>query len=220
MMRTMQSNTPIATQRTSADAIEKSLRDAAAISRGHFRYESGHHGDLWLDLDSLFVDARRMRDWAAALAQRAASCRPEIVCGPLTGGAFVAQYLAAELGAGFVYAERLAAADGTVRYRIPPSLRAALPGRRVLLADDAVNAGSALLSTLAELRACGADLAGLASLLTLGEAATQIAKQHGAPFFTLLSLDRGMWPAEACPLCASGAPLNRSLTPDRSSTMA
>jgi hypothetical protein len=109
------------------DSIAQSLRDAAAISRGHFRYESGHHGDLWLDLDSLFVDARSMRDWTASLAQRAASCRPEIVCGPLTRGAFVAQHLAAELGAAFVYAERLPAADGTVRYRIPPSLRTTLP---------------------------------------------------------------------------------------------
>jgi orotate phosphoribosyltransferase len=192
---------------TNADAIAQSLRDAAAISRGHFRYESGHHGDLWLDLDSLFVDAQRMRAWTASLAQRAASCRPEIVCGPLTGGAFVAQHLAAELAAGFIYAERLAAADGTVRYRIPSALRATLPGRRVLLADDAVNAGSALLSTLTDLRACGAELAGFASLLTLGEAATQISEQHGLPFFTLLSFDRGMWPADACPLCAAGEPL-------------
>jgi orotate phosphoribosyltransferase len=191
---------------TNADTIAQSLRDATAVSRGHFRYESGHHGDLWLDLDSLFIDARRMRDWTAALAQRAATCRPEIVCGPLTGGAFVAQYLAAELGAGFIYAERPSAADGTVRYRIPPSLRAALPGRRVLLADDAVNAGSALLSTLEDLRACGAELAGFASLLTLGAAAAQIAEQNGVPFFALLSLERGMWPADACPLCARGVP--------------
>jgi orotate phosphoribosyltransferase len=101
----------------------------------------------------------------------------------------------------------LAAADGTVRYRIPPSLRAALPARRVLLADDAVNAGSALLSTSEDLRACGAEPAGFASLLTLGEAAAQIAAQHGAPFFALLSLDRGMWPADACALCAAGVPL-------------
>jgi orotate phosphoribosyltransferase len=204
MMPTMPGDNPTA---MNPDPIAQSLRDAAAISRGHFRYESGHHGDLWLDLDALFVDARRMRDWAAALAQRAASCRPEIVCGPLTGGAFVAQYLAAELGAGFVSAERLAAADGTVRYRIPPALRAALPGRRVLLADDAVNAGTALLSTFEDLRACGAEPAAFASLLTLGETATQIAEQNRVPFFALLSLDRGMWPADACPLCATGVPL-------------
>jgi orotate phosphoribosyltransferase len=204
MMPTMPNDTPIATH---ADPIAQSLRTAAAISRGHFRYESGHHGDLWLDLDALFVDARRMRDWTAALAQRAACCRPELVCGPLTGGAFVAQYLASELSAGFVYAERLAATDGTVRYRIPPALRTALPGRRVLLADDAVNAGSALLSTSADLLACGAELAGFASLLTLGDAPARIAEQHSAPFVTLLSLDRSMWLADACALCAAGVPL-------------
>src|SRR6185295_13320318 len=87
--------------------IEDELLAAVSAARGHFRYESGHHGDLWLDLEALLVDARRVQGWAAELAHRAVGCQPEVVCGPLTGGAFVAQFLAAELGAGFVYAERL-----------------------------------------------------------------------------------------------------------------
>jgi orotate phosphoribosyltransferase len=144
--------------------------DTLAAARGHFVYESGHHGDLWLDLEALFVDARRARGWAAALAQRAAGCRPELVCGPLTGGAFLAQWMAAEIGAGFVFAERLVSTEGAVRYRIPGRLRGAVSGRRILLVDDAVNAGSALRSTLADLIDCGAELAGLASLLALGSA--------------------------------------------------
>lgn len=185
----------------------QTVLDAASASRGHFRYESGHHGDLWLDLDALFVDARRMRGWASALAGRAAVCRPDVVCGPLTGGAFIAQFLAAELGVGFVFAERLAGTDGTVRYRVPPSLRPAMQGRRVLLADDAVNAGSALLATLTDLRDCGAEPAGFASLLTLGTAASEIAGRNAVPSFTLVSLERGMWLPENCPLCASGVPL-------------
>jgi orotate phosphoribosyltransferase len=141
---------------TSAARIEWDLRDAVAATRSHFVYESGHHGDLWLDLDRLLVDARRVRGWAAELARRAAPAQPEAVCGPLTGGAFVAQAVAAELGAGFVFAERHAAASGPVRYRIPEPLRDSLRGRRLLLVDDAVNAGSALLGTLADARACGA----------------------------------------------------------------
>jgi orotate phosphoribosyltransferase len=187
--------------------IKKGLLEAVAASRGHFLYESGHHGNLWLDLDTLFVDARRARGWAVALAERTAVCRPELVCGPLTGGAFVAQSLAAEIGADFVFAERSVSAMGPVRYRIPEALRGRLYGRRVLLVDDAVNAGSALLSALSDLLACGTELVGFASLLTLGEAASQIAKQHGAPFFTLVSLERGMWAPEECPLCNSGVPL-------------
>jgi len=192
--------------------IEGSLRDALAASRGHFLYESGHHGDLWLDLDALFVDAWRARGWAAALAGQAAVCRPELVCGPLIGGAFLAQLMAAEFGAGFLFAERLVSEGGLVRYRIPGPMREAVSGRRVLLVDDAVNAGSALSSTLADLLGCGAKLAGLASLLTLGDAATHLAEEHGVPFFTLAWLERGLWAPEACPLCRAGVPLTGHVT--------
>lgn len=196
--------------------IERSVLDALAASRGHFLYESGHHGDLWLELEQLFVDARQARGWATALAGQAAACRPEFVCGPLTGGALIAHSLAAELGAGFIFAERSVPAPGSVRYYIPESLRGALSGRRVLLVDDAVNAGSALRSTLADLLVCRARVAGLAALLTLGEAASQIAKQYGVPLFTLASLDRKLWEPDECPLCRSGTPLiNR---PARSDT--
>jgi orotate phosphoribosyltransferase len=190
--------------------LERALFDtsagAAVAARGHFRYESGHHGDLWLDLDALFVDARAVQGWAAALAAQLAACRPEVVCGPLTGGAFVAQALAATIGADFVFAER-EVIEGRVAYRIPDGLRARLAGRRIVLADDAVNAGSALLATLEDARRCGAELAGFASLITLGDAAVRIAARHQVPFVHLVALERSLWPAEQCPLCAAGVPL-------------
>ncbi|WP_343716164.1 phosphoribosyltransferase family protein [Inquilinus sp.] len=188
------------------DGIGEAVRRAVSATRGHFHYESGHHGDLWLDLDSLFLDAARMRGWAAALAGRAAGLGVEIVCGPLTGGAFLAQSIAAELGIGFVHAER-AVRDGTVQYRIPSALAAGLAGRRVLVADDAINAGSALGLTLAELSRHGAVPAGIACLLTLGEAAGRIAAGQGVPLLALAALQRGMWLPQDCPLCAAGMPL-------------
>jgi orotate phosphoribosyltransferase len=186
---------------------EHSLLAAVSAARGHFRYESGHHGDLWLDLDTLFTDARRLHGWATALATRAAACGPEVVCGPLAGGALVAQVIAAEMGVDFAFADRLADPAGPVRYRIPAARRPALRGQRVLLVDDAVNAGSALLSTLADVTVCGARLAGFASLLSLGDAAARIATQTGVPFVALVSLERKIWRPEDCPLCHSGVPL-------------
>ena len=128
-------------------AVATSLRDAVAASRGHFVYESGHHSDLWLDLEWLCVDAGRMQVWASALAADAAACHPEIVCGPLTGGAFLAQLIAVELAAGFVFAERDVSETGAARYRIPTSRRETLHGKRVLLVDDAVNVASAWRAT-------------------------------------------------------------------------
>jgi orotate phosphoribosyltransferase len=152
------------------------------------------------------VDARAVQGWAAALAEQVAACRPEVVCGPLTGGAFVAQALAATMGAAFVFAERRLV-DGRADYCIPSGRRARLAGRRVVLADDAVNAGSALLATLADARRCGAELAGFASLISLGDAAARIAAKHRVPFVHLVALERALWPPPACPLCAAGVPL-------------
>jgi orotate phosphoribosyltransferase len=182
--------------------------DAVATTRGHYAYESGHHGDLWLDLDALFLDAARARPWAIALARQAAPCRPELICGPLTGGAFLAQAIADEMACGFLYAERLTSESGAVAYRIPSSLREVPRGRRVLLVDDAVNAGSAWRASLADLLTCDAEVVGFAALLTLGDAAAAIAERHGAPLYALASLERHLWTPGDCPLCASRTPLD------------
>jgi orotate phosphoribosyltransferase len=185
----------------------RELLAALDASRGHFVFESGDHGDLWLDLETLFVDARRMQRWTQSLAEQASTCRPDLVCGPLTGGAFVAQLLATQVGAGFTFSERFGPGTEGPRYRIPEPLRQSVSGRRVLIVDDVVNAGSAVSSILRDLRGCGAELAGFAALLTLGDAASDIAMHHRVPLFTLASLDGRLWSPAACPLCRSGMPL-------------
>ena len=200
-------NVPHAPETGSPAEIEASLAAAAGATRGHFRYESGHHGDLWLDLDALFVDARQARGWATALARQAAACRPALVCGPLTGGALLAQAVAAEVGAAFCFAERVVSPSGAVRYSVPPSLRGLVPGRRLLLVDDAINAGSALLSTLADL-GDRAQVVGIACLLALGARPLQIARERGVPLYRLAALDTALWAPATCPLCASGMPLS------------
>jgi orotate phosphoribosyltransferase len=193
--------------------IEQEIRSALNISRGHFRFESGHHGEVWLELDTLFTEARRMRRWAAELAQRAARCRPELVAGPLTGGAFLAQAVAAELEARFIFTERVVSGQSVVSYHLPPALAPLLPGRRLLLVDDAINAGSAVQATLAVLLPAGAELAGIGSLLSLGRAAAELAGQYHVPLFSLLAMERGLWSPEACPLCAAGLPLTDRIGP-------
>src|SRR5215218_407097 len=75
--------------------------------RGHFRLESGHHGGLWLDLDPLFADPGRVDPFVAALADALRPYEVAAVCGPLLGGAFLAQLVARALGAEFCFTERV-----------------------------------------------------------------------------------------------------------------
>jgi orotate phosphoribosyltransferase len=189
------------------------LIDALAARQGHFLLESGHHGELWLDLDALFARPARVAPFVAALAERLQACGAEIVCGPLVGGAFVAQGVAERLGAEATWTDRVAApaAGGlyAARYRVPGALRARLRGRPVAIVDDVVNAGSATRATLADLRECGARPVARGARLVLGEAADGLAAAEGLALASVARLPNALWEPAHCPLCAAGVALER-----------
>jgi orotate phosphoribosyltransferase len=104
--------------------------------RGHFRLESGHHSALWLDLDALFVDPRAIAPFVGALVGQLRNHAVDVVCGPLLGGALLAQLVGQSLAADFCFTERSALKAGGLfgtRYELPPAHRPRLSGRRVAL---------------------------------------------------------------------------------------
>jgi len=189
--------------------------DLAALlhqRRGHFELESGHHGDLWLDLESLCSRPSQVRPLAAELAQRLRRYDVEIICGPLVEGAFVSLLVAEELDVEFIYTVRdpvrIDSALFPFSYRIPKSL-GALQGRRVAVANDVINAGSAVQGTLSDLEACGATVVAIGTLLTLGSRPAELAREAYVPLETRDAASNSVWAPEECPLCAACEPLTR-----------
>ena len=178
--------------------------------RGHFELESGHHGDLWLDLESLCRTPRAVRPLAAELAQRLSPYRAEIVCGPLVEGAFVGLLVAAEMETEFVYAEPRRNSDAhgifPVSYHLPSGLRN-LAGHRVAIVNDVINAGSAVRGTLADLARCSAEVVAMGTLLTLGATPAKLAEEVSVPLETLAEEINTIWDPNTCPLCARGLEL-------------
>ena len=179
--------------------------------RGHFRLESGHHGMLWLDLDALFAEPRRVSPFVSALAGRLRPHAVEIICGPLLGGAFLAQLLAQVLDVEFCFAERLLPADGAglyrARYRLPAAFGPRVRDRRVGLVDDVMSAGSALRGTYVELVAHGARPVVAGSLLALGSVGADFFAARGVPVEAVARDAYQLYEPPACPLCAAGVPL-------------
>src|SRR2546428_13932532 len=113
---------------------------------GHFRFESGHHGDRWLEPDLLLQRPNTLRPFAIALAQRLRRRQGfEVVCGPLTGGAFLAQMVAEEGYVAFAFAERFApppvVAFDEAAFSCPDSPWACIARAAVAFADAVTKAG-------------------------------------------------------------------------------
>jgi orotate phosphoribosyltransferase len=181
--------------------------------KGHFLLESGHHGELWLEMERLLVRPAPVRDLAKALAGRVARHGPEVVCGPLVEGAFVALMVAEDLGLPFCYTvSRRTGDDGHLfptRYELPPALGSLVTGERVAVVNDIINAGSAVRGSLEAVRNAGGTPVLAASLAVLGVAAQRLAEEHGVALEALEQVPNAIWRPAECPLCRAGEPLSR-----------
>ncbi len=179
---------------------------------GHFVFESGHHGQVWLDLELLLLHPKRVQPLAEALAERLRGYRATAVCGPLVEGAFVGLLVALSLRLPFSYAEPVRDREATglfpVTYPIPKPLEPTLRGKRVAIVNDVINAGSAVRGTLAALEQCGAQPVAIGALAVFGPAAGELAATHGVALETLASFSSRIWEPGACPLCAHGVALD------------
>jgi orotate phosphoribosyltransferase len=173
---------------------------------GHFRLESGHHGNLWLDLDQLFVRPKRLAPFTTDLAGRLAPHGVEVVCGPLLGGAFVAQAVAALSDMDCCWTERHSG-QSTVEYVLPPALAPVVRGRRVAVLDDVVSAGSAVSGTVQAVRVAGGIPVAVGALLVLGGSADRLGAAERMAVEYVAHRPNPLWSPVACPLCAAGEPL-------------
>ena len=193
--------------------MQDELIKLLAGRRGHFRMESGYHSELWFDLGRLFDDRVRLRPFVAELARRIAAHRIDAVCGPMTGGAKLAELIAAELGIGCFVTERFEAADAQglfpVRYELPAAQREAARGRRFAVVDDAISAGSAVRGTYSDLVACGGVPVVCGALIIFGDAIDRFAGEKSLIVESVARMKFGIWQPAECPLCRAGIACER-----------
>ncbi|HEY6842935.1 MAG TPA: orotate phosphoribosyltransferase [Thermoanaerobaculia bacterium] len=178
----------------------------AAMQHGHFELESGLHAPMWMDLETLFLEPRRMESLAAELATRMSPHNPQVICGPLVEGAFVGLSVARQLDLRFAYTERSA----PYVYKLPRVLREHVAGRRVAIINDVISAGSAVRGAADSLDAAGAHIVAIGALLVLGDWTRRFAAEKKIAVEALSESAYEMWKPADCPLCARGMALERS----------
>jgi orotate phosphoribosyltransferase len=196
-----------------AGAVADTITGLVVRRRGHFQMESGYHSAAWFELDTLFDRPDDVSPFVTELARRLASHGVDSVCGPMTGGAQLAQLLAAALDVECFEAERseIPGAKGLfpVKYRVPEAQRERARGRLVAIVDDAISAGSAVRGTYADLIACGSRPHALGALIVFGDAAAHFAAEKGLALEAIETMPLEIWSPAECPLCKADVAIDR-----------
>src|SRR5947209_1195227 len=81
-------------QRNGGLMTQDELLSLVHAQSGHFVHESGYHSNVWWDLEALCHRPTALSPFVGALATRVAQYNPEVICGALVEGAFLALLVA------------------------------------------------------------------------------------------------------------------------------
>lgn len=193
------------------DTLALLARVGALITDDHLVYTSGRHGSSYVNKDALYPHTAATSEVCARIAAHFAAAGIEVVAGPTVGGVIMAQWTAHHLGELVgrevlaVFAEEVPDAEPKRRV-FRRGYDALVAGRRVLVVEDVLTTGGSVRLVVEAVVAAGGTVVGVGALANRGGVT---AAQIGAPeLFSLVEVPLTSYPADACPLCAAGVPIN------------
>ncbi len=179
----------------SNERVVEILKEAGVLLEGHFRLTSGRHSNKYLQCAKIFRNTKYSEELCAALAEQFADEGVEVVIGPAMGAVQMAYEVSRHLKCENFFAER--EADGKMALRRGFEVK---PGMKVLLVEDVVTTGGSVKEVLELVKAAGADVVGIGSIVdrTGGKI------DFGVPFKAVISVEVESWEPENCPLCKEG----------------
>ena len=173
------------------------LTRLGALKHGHFRLTSGLHSDRYMQCAALFQFPRESEQLCAALAEKFAGQKIDLVAGPALGGIIMAYEVARALGVPNIFSER---EEGKMTFRRGFRVEA---GQKVLVVEDVVTTGGSVKEVIGLVRAAGGEVVGVGSVVDRSGGKADF----GVPFQALMTLEATNWKEEDCPLCKEGVPI-------------
>ena len=172
------------------------LNDSGALLSGHFILSSGLHSPHYLQCAKVQQYPARLDELCRDLAAKWKDAGVTVVVGPAMGGIVLAYELARQLGARGVFMERND--KGGFELRRGWAIESA---DRVLVAEDVVTTGGSAKEVMDLLKADGANVVGVTSLICRNKAVN-----FGVPYQYVIDFDVPAFKPEDCPLCRKGEP--------------
>lgn len=161
---------------------------------GHFILSSGLHSPLYLQCALALEDPAEAAKYGAAIAAHFSSENISLVASPAIGGLIIGFTTAQALGVSFVWTERQ---NGEMTLRRGFSVDEV---ERILVVEDVITTGGSTRECIAALGQHGAKVMAAASIVDRSNGAADV----GVPRISLATLDVPSYPADICPMCATG----------------
>lgn len=177
----------------SREVIER-FRSTGALLEGHFILTSGLHSANYLQCALLLQNPSEAEKFGRAIAEHFAAAGVQLVAAPAIGGIVIGYEVARQLGARFIWTERV---EGKMTIRRGFTLT---PGERTLVIEDVITTGGSTLETVRTLRSAGADVIGAASIIDRSSGKADV----GVKRIALATLDVPAVDPSICDLCRQG----------------
>lgn len=165
------------------------------LLEGHFRLTSGLHAAKYLQCAQLLQYPHEAGPLCEQLAEYFKDAGATVVAGPATGGIILAYEVAKALGVKNIFGER---ENGVMTFRRGFKVE---PTDKVLVLEDVVTTGGSVKELIECVRAAGAEVVGVASLVNRSGGRVDF----GVPFKSLVNLDITTYQPDDCPMCQAGS---------------
>ena len=172
--------------------------DTGALLEGHFRLSSGLHSNRYLQCARLLMWPERAAEAGRGLAGLLSPSAPRVVVSPALGGLIIGHETARALGTRFLFVER---AEGSFQLRRGFRLE---PKEPAVIVEDVFTTGKSTREAIGAVEGAGGRVVAVGSMVDRGLPAGAFT----VPARSLLSVPVPAWPAEECPLCREGVPID------------
>ncbi|MBD3408880.1 MAG: orotate phosphoribosyltransferase [Ignavibacteriales bacterium] len=179
------------------EQLAAAFKQTGALLQGHFLLTSGKHSDRYFQCAKVLQHPEHTTGICERFVEAFRDANVELVVSPAIGGIVVGQETARQLGARFIWAER-----ENDKMTIRRGFDAA-PGERTLVVEDVVTTGGSVFETIDAVKALGAEVVGVASVVDRSGGTVDF----GAPFSAAMTMQVTAWAPEECPLCEEGVPV-------------
>jgi orotate phosphoribosyltransferase len=182
----------------------------ALITNTHIVYSSGKHGDTYFNKNRIFTKPDYISWIGKQFAQEFANEEIDAVIGPVTGGAILSSWTAyylSELDKKNIYS--LYADKKGDSFVIKRGYDQYCRNKNVLVVEDVLTTGGSVKKVIEAVIENGGKVVGVASICNRGS--LKKSNLETKKLFSLKVIDLKSYPAENCPLCKKGIPINKEL---------